>query len=80
VARPGVSLFALAALAALAASGCGDKKPVVPKDVQPASAPASEARPWPAPPNPLELTRKAGLEPKTHELFAYQCTRTSTSS
>jgi len=71
VSRPAASLVVLATLAALAAGACGSKKPLVPKDVRPASTPASGAAPWPAPPNPLALALKAGLVPKTHELFAY---------
>lgn len=59
------------AFAALALSGCGKGGLDVPKDIQPAPTPTSGAAPWPAPPNPLELARKAGLEPETHELFAY---------
>lgn len=69
--RRAPSRFVLVAIGLLAASGCGSHGPTVPKDVRPASAPASGAAPWPAPPNPLELAREAGLEPKTHEFFAY---------
>jgi hypothetical protein len=65
------SLLALAVVASLALSGCGGKSVQVPEDVQPASAPSSGAAPWPAPPNPLRLTRKAGLKPEPHEFFAY---------
>jgi hypothetical protein len=43
----------------------------VPENVQPASTPASGAAPWPAPPNPLQLARQAGLKPEPHEFFAY---------
>jgi hypothetical protein len=50
-------------------SGCGNHGVEVPKDVQPASTPASGAAPWPAPANPLELARKAGLEPEPREFF-----------
>jgi hypothetical protein len=32
-----------------------------------APTPATGAVPWPAPPNPMALTRKAGLTPETHE-------------
>jgi hypothetical protein len=62
----------LAVLAAvLVASGCGGKKVEVPENVAPAPTPTSGAIPWPAPPNPLELARKAGLVPEPHEFFAY---------
>jgi hypothetical protein len=62
----------LAVLAAvLVASGCGGKKVEVPENVPPAPTPTSGAIPWPAPPNPLELARKAGLVPEPHEFFAY---------
>ncbi len=64
-------LLASLALATLALSGCGKGGHDVPKDIQPAPTPASGAAPWPAPPNPLELARKAGLTPETHEFFAY---------
>ena len=35
---------------------------------------------WPAPPNPMELTREAGLVPERAEFLQSTCTRTSTSS
>lgn len=69
-----VSLVAaLAALLALAAcggggeSGGGDKVASVPL----APRPATGAAPWPAPTNPLELTRKAGLVPERRETLKY---------
>ena len=57
----------------MAAAGCGGGggSPAVPKDIAPAPTPATGAAPWPAPPNPLELARKAGLVPETHEFFQY---------
>jgi len=48
----------LAAAAALAA-------------VPPAPTPATGAPPWPAPANPMQRTRMAGLVPETHEFLAY---------
>src|SRR5947209_20449566 len=49
-------------------AGCGgDKKPSVTVPASPAATPATGAVPWPAPPNPMALTRKAGLTPETHE-------------
>ena len=57
-------LLTLAALAALATSGCGGKtSAAAPENVAPAPTPASGATPWPAPPDPLQLTRKTGLTP-----------------
>lgn len=57
------------AISALAACGGGDVD--APEDVQAAPTPASGAAPWPAPGDPLGLTRKAGLEPETHEFLEY---------
>ena len=72
MARSTVSLLASLGLAALVASGCGGSgSPDVPKDIAPAPTPAAGAVPWPAPPNPLQLTRKAGLVPETHEFLAF---------
>src|SRR5438270_9714932 len=49
-------------------AGCGgDKKPSVTVPASPAATPATGAVPWPAPANPMALTRKAGLTPETHE-------------
>jgi hypothetical protein len=36
-------------------------------EVPPAPTPETGAAPWPAPPNPLELTVEAGLEPEVNE-------------
>lgn len=70
--RSTCSLLMLLTLAALAASGCGGKtSAAAPENVAPAPTPASGATPWPAPPDPLQLTRKAGLTPETQEFFAY---------
>ena len=51
-------------------AGCGGGADV-PEDVAAAPTPETGAAPWPAPPNPLELTRKAGLVPETHEYLEY---------
>jgi len=55
-----------ACLLVLCLAGCGGKKVVAPP-VQPAPTPAKGAAPWPAPADPMKLTRKAGLTPETHE-------------
>jgi hypothetical protein len=61
-------LIALGAVLALAASGCGGgKKYSAPR----APRPATDAAPWPAPPKPLQLARRAGLTPETHEFLLY---------
>jgi hypothetical protein len=51
------------ALLALAVAGCGGGS-----DSAKASGDAPE---WPAPPNPMALTQKAGLEPERAEFFQY---------
>jgi hypothetical protein len=52
----------------LALAGCGSaKKSSVTVPTSPAPTPAKGAVPWPAPANPMALTRKAGLTPETHE-------------
>jgi hypothetical protein len=56
---------ALLLLLALAGCGGSGNKKVVEQSA--ASVPATGAAPWPAPPNPMALTRKAGLTPETHE-------------
>jgi hypothetical protein len=69
--RPALSILVLTALV-IAPAGCGGSKSAsVPKDVAPATQPASGGAPWPAPPNPLELTRKAGLAPEPEEHLEY---------
>jgi hypothetical protein len=55
-----------ALLLVLALAGCGGGGTKVVQQGA-ASMPATGAAPWPAPPNPLALTRKAGLTPETHE-------------
>ncbi len=49
----------------LAGCGGGGKKAAPPG--RPAPTPAKGAVPWPPPPDPMKLTRKAGLTPETHE-------------
>jgi hypothetical protein len=52
----------------LALAGCGGgKKSLATVPASPAPTPAKGAVPWPAPANPMALTRKAGLTPETHE-------------
>ena len=36
-----------------------------------APSPRTTKAPWPRPPDPLALARRAGFAPKTHEFFAY---------
>ncbi len=62
--RLGVCLLALV----VAGCGGGGKKPVEhPARAGEAPTPVKGALPWPAPSNPIELTRRAGLTPETHE-------------
>src|SRR5215831_18647657 len=68
--RPALSI-AVAAAAAFAIAGCGGGHSDVPKDIAPAATPSTGAVPWPAPPNPLELTRQAGLVPEPEEHLEY---------
>src|SRR5689334_15252926 len=52
----------------LALAGCGGgKKQTAPPPAKAAPRPAKGAAPWPAPKDPVQLTRKAGLTPETHE-------------
>jgi hypothetical protein len=51
----------------LVVSGCGGKNSASIVPAGPAPTPTKGAAPWPAPPNPMALTRKAGLTPETHE-------------
>jgi len=49
-------------------AGCGGAaKHAATTAAGPAPSPAKGAVPWPAPPDPMKLTRKAGLTPETHE-------------
>jgi hypothetical protein len=66
--RTTTSLLLVIAVAALA--GCGGSVDA-PEGVEAAPRPATGAVPWPVPPDPLELTRKAGLVPETHEYLQY---------
>lgn len=56
-----------AAVLLLALTGCGGQEQSAETATRPALTPATGAAPWPAPPNPMALTRKAGLTPETHE-------------
>jgi hypothetical protein len=58
-----------ACLLVVALAGCGGsgKKPDSTTVASPAPTPARGAAPWPAPTDPMALTRKAGLTPETHE-------------
>ena len=67
--RTAAPLLLLVAVFAL--TGCSGGGVDAPDDVQAAPTPASGAAPWPAPGDPLGLTRKAGLEPETHEFLDY---------
>src|SRR4051812_5186470 len=58
----------------LGACSSGSKKPATSastSSVPPATAPAQGAVPWPAPPNPMDLTRKAGLTPEPAETLQF---------
>jgi hypothetical protein len=52
-------------------AGCGSAKHSAAPKPSPSPPPARGPAPWPAPSDPLGLTRKAGLEPETHEFFAF---------
>jgi hypothetical protein len=54
----------VAAVLALSGCGGGGTKTI---EQGPAAEPAEGAAPWPAPKNPMALTKKAGLTPETHE-------------
>jgi hypothetical protein len=54
-----------ACLLVLILAGCGGKQAAPPTG--PAPTPSQGAVPWPAPADPMKLTRKAGLTPETHE-------------
>ena len=56
-----------ACLLLLIFAGCGGGGKKAAPPAQPAPTPAKGAVPWPAPPDPMKLTRKAGLTPETHE-------------
>ncbi len=65
------STATIALTIALVATACGAKKPTPPANIAAAPAPASGGLPWPAPPDPLALARKAGLTPEPHEFFGF---------
>jgi hypothetical protein len=68
-ARIAALLFLLAAATALAACGGGGAKKAA--GVPLAPRPATGAAPWPAPSDPLALTRRAGLTPERREALKY---------
>jgi hypothetical protein len=53
-----------------AAAACG-KSGSLAKSAPVATPPTAGGLPWPAPSNPLELARKAGLDPETHETLVF---------
>ena len=56
----------------IALAGCGGKGKSNAKDTAPAAPqPATGAPPWPAPPNAVALTKRAGLVPETAEFLQY---------
>jgi hypothetical protein len=65
----GPRLAALFLFLVLVLAGCGGKGGS--KQSSSAPRPATGAPPWPAPPNPMELTRKAGLVPERAEFLQY---------
>jgi hypothetical protein len=57
-----------ACLLVFALAGCGGGGTNTPAPpAKPAPIPAKDAAPWPAPADPMRLTKKAGLTPETHE-------------
>jgi hypothetical protein len=68
----GLRIAAVCSLLLIALAGCGGKSKGNSKYSAPAAPkPASGAPPWPAPPNPMELTRHAGLVPERAEFLEY---------
>ena len=64
---------AVLVLLALTLAGCGgggETKTTVRAQTRAAPTPKSGAVPWPAPPEPIGLARRAGLTPETHEFVA----------
>jgi hypothetical protein len=60
----------LLATAALVGCGGSGTKTTELARTHAAPTPPTGAAPWPAPANPIQLTRKAGLTPETHEFLA----------
>jgi hypothetical protein len=60
-----------ACLLVLALAGCGGGQTTTAVTTATAPTPSVGAVQWPAPPNPMQLTRKAGLVPETHEFLKY---------
>jgi len=58
-------------LLVLALAGCGGGQTTTAVTTATAPTPSVGAVQWPAPPNPMQLTRKAGLVPETHEFLKY---------
>jgi hypothetical protein len=61
----------LIALVLIGLVACSDSSAGQSASVAPAPEPATGAAPWPRPPNTLQLARKAGLKPGTHEYFTF---------
>jgi hypothetical protein len=69
-----VAALTAASVAVVVAAGCGSSGSSNGSSNYTASAapkPAKGAPPWPAPPDPLALARKAGLQPERREQLAY---------
>ena len=56
-------------LLVLALAGCGGGGKKITAQAGPAPTPTNDAAPWPAPADPMKLTKKAGLTPETHEFL-----------
>jgi hypothetical protein len=68
----GLRIGAVCSLLLLALAGCGGKgKSNAKYTAPPAPPPASGGPPWPAPPNAMALTRRAGLKPERAEFLQY---------
>jgi hypothetical protein len=72
------AVLAAAVLAGCGSSGGGSSSaaggtapPSGSTTIQPVAQPATEAAPWPAPPNPIALSAKAGLASEPTEVLAY---------
>jgi hypothetical protein len=63
---------AVVVVGTIALAGCGGGgKETVEVPTRAAPAPAEDAAPWPAPADPMDLTRKATLTPETHEFVNF---------